>query len=203
MQRIPRALVLVALVLTLTLAAGCTREAAPTTGALEITSTPAGREVQVILDGNYQGVTPLLLSNLSEGSHLLQLISPGYAERVEVVTIGPGQKLQIRADYPPLPTPTPVTPTPQPTWTPTTPTTKPTDLPVTPLEPGSLYVTSFPSGATIYVDGKGYGVTPRLIENLEPGSHEIRLSLVGWKDYKVVVAVSPGQTAREHGTLRS
>jgi hypothetical protein len=202
MQRIPPAMILFALVLSLALAAGCTQET-PTTGSLEITSTPAGREVQVILDGNYRGVTPLLVTNLSEGYHLIQLLSPGYAERVEVVTIAAGQQMHLSADYPPIPTPTPVTPTPLPTEPTTVPTTKPTDLPETPLEPGALYITSFPSGATIYVDGKGYGVTPRLIPDLAPGSHEIRLSLVGWKDYKVVISISPGQTFKENGVLRS
>jgi hypothetical protein len=76
-------------------------------------------------------------------------------------------------------------------------------VPVTPVPPGSLYITSFPSGATIYLDGKGYGVTPRLIPNLTPGSYELRLSLVGWKDYRMVISVSPGLIQREDATLRN
>jgi PEGA domain len=204
MRRSPRSAILVAAVLlAILLFAGCTKEA-PQTGSLQVTSTPAGLEVQVILDGNFKGVTPLVLSNLSAGSHLVQLRSPGYAERVQLVTVNAGQIMTIQADYPPIPTPTPVTPTPLPTAEPTTlPTVKHTELPATPLPPGAIYVTSFPSGATIYLDGRGYGTTPRLIPNLTPGSYQLRLSLVGWRDYLVVVSVSPGQTHREDGILRS
>ncbi|HMA05677.1 MAG TPA: PEGA domain-containing protein [Methanomicrobiales archaeon] len=198
MQRIPLAVILLALLLSLS--AGCTKEG-PQTGSLEITSTPADREVQVILDGNFQGVTPLLLTNLPAGSHLLQLRSTGYAEKVELVTVSAGQKMIFSATYPPLPTLTQVTPTAFPA-TPV-PTTAILTLPTTPLLPGSLYVTSFPSGATIYLNGRGYGITPRLIQNLTPGSYELRLSLVGWDDYQMPVSVSPGLTEEEHAILRS
>jgi hypothetical protein len=190
-----------AILVAVLLAAGCTEEA-PRTGSLEITSTPAGLEVQVILDGNFRGVTPLVLSNLSAGSHLVQLRSSGYAERVELVTLNAGEQMRIAADYPPIPTGTPVTPT-LPTPDIPTPTVTPTMIPTTPLPPGALYVTSFPTGATIYLDGRGYGITPRLIQNLTPKSYELRLSLVGWKDYRIVVSVSPGLTTIEEATLRS
>ncbi|HUK93015.1 MAG TPA: PEGA domain-containing protein, partial [Methanomicrobiales archaeon] len=90
-----------------------------------------------------------------------------------------------------------------PTEATTEPTVKPTDLPQTPLPLGELYVISFPSGATIYLDGKGYGVTPNLIENLTPKSYELRLSLVGWKDYRIVISVSSGLRTTEEATLSS
>jgi hypothetical protein len=204
MRRIPFTAILVAAILvSVLLAAGCTKEV-PQTGSLEVTSTPSGLEVQVIVDGNFQGVTPLVLPNLSAGSHLVQIRSTGYAERVQLVTVNAGQRMHIAADYPPIPTPTPVTPTPPPTTgTPPGPTVAPTTFPETPFTQGALYVDSFPAGATIYLDGKGYGVTPRLIPNLTPRSYELRLSLVGWKDYRLVISVSPGQTTREDATLPS
>jgi hypothetical protein len=198
MRRIPLFVILVAIIL----AAGCTKEV-PQPGSLDVTSTPGGLEVQVILDGNFQGVTPLVLTNVSAGSHLLQLRSLGYAENVQLITVSAGQRMHISADYPPNPTSLPETPTALPTPETPTPTVKPTDLPETPLPLGALYVTSFPKGATIYLDGKGYGITPKLIPNLTPKSYELRLSLVGWKDYKIVVSVSPGLTSREDASLRS
>jgi hypothetical protein len=199
MHRIPIAVILVAVLLSFS--AGCTKEA-PQTGSLEITSTPAGLEVQVILDGDYRGVTPLVLTNIPAGNHSLHLVSSGYGDRRELITVIPGQRMIFSADYPPLPTPTPLTPTPPPTAEATiTPTQG--NLPVTPLPLGALYVTSFPSGATIYLDGRGYGITPRLIPNLTPGSYELRLSLTGWDDYRMVVSVSPGLIEREDVTLRS
>ncbi|MDD1662692.1 MAG: PEGA domain-containing protein [Methanomicrobiales archaeon] len=197
MRRILLAVILVAALL----AAGCTKEI-PRTGSLEITSTPADLEVQVVLDGNYRGNTPILITNLSAGSHLLQLRSPAYQDKVELVTITAGQKMTITADYPPNPTPTTPAPVPLPTPEPTTlPTTNPTDVPETPVPLGSIYVDSFPRGANILLDGKGYGVTPRLIQNLTPGSYELRLSLVGWKDYRLSVSVSPGLVEKQMAYL--
>jgi hypothetical protein len=196
MQRIPLFVILVAIIL----AAGCTKEA-PQTGSLDISSTPSGLVVQVILDGNFKGVTPLVLTNLSTGSHLLQLRSPGYAERVQLVNVNAGQRMQISADYPPIPTPTPEIPTTPPTPETPSQTVKPTDIPTTPPPPGALYISSFPQGATIYLDSKGYGVTPKLIQNLTPKSYVLRLSLVGWKDYKIVLSVSPGLTMTEVASL--
>ena len=110
--------------------------------------------------------------------------------------------MQVSAAYPPIPTPTPETPTPPPTMETTPgPGIIPTSLPEIPPAPGGICVTSFPSGATIYLDGRGYGITPNCIQNLTPRSYELRLSLVGWKDYITVVSVSPGQTTREDATL--
>ena len=199
-----RGILPVLIVAALLLATGCTKEAPPQMGSLEITSTPAGLTVQVILDGNYQGVTPLNLTNLTTGSHLLQLRSPSYAEKVELVTISAGQAMEVSADYPPLPATTPPgTPLPFPTETAPGPTENLTAIPVTPVPPGGLYVSSFPSGATIYLGGKGYGITPNFIANLTPGSYELRLSLVGWKDYRIVVSISPGLNTTEQVTLSS
>ena len=197
MRWILPAVILVAVLL----AAGCTKEV-PQTGSLEITSTPAGLAVQVVLDGNYQGVTPLLLSNLSAGSHLVQLRSPGYQDNVQVVSIPAGERIHISADYPPKPTTIPPTTPPPPTPEPTiAPTVRPTEVPVTPVPKGSLYVDSFPQGATIILNGKGYGVTPRLIEGLTPGNYDLKLTMVGWKDYKLSISVSPGLVEREMAYL--
>ena len=203
MRRIPLAAILVAAILVaILLGAGCMQET-PQTGSLEVTSTPAGLEVQVILDGNYQGVTPIVLTNLSASTHLLQLSSRGYADRVSTITISGGQRMQVSAAYPPIPTPPPMTVTPPPTGTPAAPAVTPTMIPETPLPLGSLCVTSFPSGATIYLDRIGYGVTPNCIQNLTPGSYELRLSLVGWEDSITVVSVSPGQRTTEAVNLNT
>jgi hypothetical protein len=200
-----RGILPVLILAALLLAGGCTKEVpSQQVGSLEITSTPAGLAVQVILDGNYQGVTPLNLTNLSAGSHLLQLRSPGYAEKVELVTISAGQAMKVSADYPPLPTAMPPETSP-PVLTETNPgpTENLTTIPETPVPPGGLYINSFPAGATIYLNGKGYGVTPNFIPNLTPGSYELRLSLVGWKDYKIVLSISPGKNTTEEAYLPS
>lgn len=45
---------------------------------------------------------------------------------------------------------------------------------------GSLVVKTDPDGATIYVDGKNYGLTPIEIEDLEIGEHEMVISKEGF-----------------------
>jgi hypothetical protein len=72
---------------------------------------------------------------------------------------------------------------------------------VTPVPLGSLYVDSFPQGATILLNGKGYGVTPKLIEGLTPGTYELKLAMVGWEDYKLSISVSPGLVEQEMAYL--
>jgi len=198
MRWIPLAMLLGVMLLS----AGCMKEA-PQTGSLEITSIPAGLEVRVILDGNYRGLTPLVLTNLSAGTHLLQLKAPGYDDKVIDLTLTAGQRMHFSADYPPQPTPTPVMQATMPNPEPETPTATATTFPQTPVPTGALYITSFPSGAQIFLDGKGYGTTPLLIQNLTPRSYELRLSLVGWQDYRIVLSVSPGVISTESATLRT
>jgi hypothetical protein len=43
---------------------------------------------------------------------------------------------------------------------------------------GKLYVTSEPSGANVFVDGKNYGVTPVEITAIV-GNHELRIEKIG------------------------
>jgi hypothetical protein len=54
-----------------------------------------------------------------------------------------------------------------------------------------VMVSSEPSGADIYVDGKFMGNTPSLIE-LPAGSHEVRIEAKGRKTWSRVVSVTPG-----------
>jgi hypothetical protein len=56
---------------------------------LQVTSKPVGANVMV--DGEYRGMTPLTISEISPGTHLLNLTLPGFAEwsdAVEVKTPG-------------------------------------------------------------------------------------------------------------------
>jgi outer membrane protein assembly factor BamB len=68
----------------------------------------------------------------------------------------------------PNPTPTTArtpTPTPTPIHTPTT---------------GFVSVSSAPSGADIYLDGRYEGTTPKTISDVSPGSHTLKLEKYGW-----------------------
>ena len=50
-------------------------------------------------------------------------------------------------------------------------------------------LTSEPSGATIFVDGRPCGTTPRMFFDLTPGSHLVKYALSGYveKDFLLVL----------------
>ncbi len=66
---------------------------------------------------------------------------------------------------------------------------------------GSLRITSTPSGATIYLDGRATGQTPRLIRDLAAGRHEIRIEQAGHARYTGTATVEAGQTQLVEATL--
>ena len=66
---------------------------------------------------------------------------------------------------------------------------------------GSLAVESDPIGATIYVDGKEYGTTPNIINNLLVGEYTVRLSKSGCADYTQVVSVVENEEKLCRATL--
>jgi hypothetical protein len=71
----------------------------------------------------------------------------------------------------------PITTTP----TPTPPTQVPAD--------GSIFVSSFPSGANIYLDNEYKGLTPVTLNNVENGRHDVRVRLAGYEDWITNVIV--------------
>jgi len=66
---------------------------------------------------------------------------------------------------------------------------------------GTLLVQSVPSGATLYVDGRNEGITPKSIDRIEEGEREITLELPGFRPYKRKVLITPKQVARVDATL--
>jgi hypothetical protein len=57
--------------------------------------------------------------------------------------------------------------------------------------PGLLAVSSFPAGATVYLDDKEVGQTPLQLQNVINGSHAIRLTKPGFKDTSEKIHVDP------------
>lgn len=59
---------------------------------------------------------------------------------------------------------------------------------------GSVYVTSSPSGAQIFVDGQNMGLTPTKLDNVLIGSHKITIRLANHKDEDRMITVREGET---------
>lgn len=59
---------------------------------------------------------------------------------------------------------------------------------------GGLYISSLPSGADVWVDGKYIGRTPLLLDGLREGKHAVTITKSGWKVEEVDQNVTPGVT---------
>lgn len=66
---------------------------------------------------------------------------------------------------------------------------------------GSLNVESMPIGATIYIDGKEVGKTPKPINEILVGQHEVRLAKDGYFAYKETVVVNKGERTQVKASL--
>lgn len=68
---------------------------------------------------------------------------------------------------------------------------------------GTLSVLSQPLGATITIDGKDYGTTPRNIMDLLIGSHQLKLSKTGYSDEKQTVTVKENDMTEVNVALKA
>src|SRR5579875_2974125 len=59
---------------------------------------------------------------------------------------------------------------------------------------GSLYVTTLPSGADVWIDGTYVGRSPMVADALSAGRHTVGLAMAGWTPQQVDVAIVAGQT---------
>jgi len=125
---------------------------------------------------------------------ILLIVLPVSADRVTktVTTVATSKTTAI-------PTVTTVTVT-QPTTVVTT--SNPTISSVETVATGSVNVYSSPTGASILIDGLYSGTTPKTVNALAAGNHNLRLELSGYYNYEGSIYVVPGQTAQGYGTLQ-
>jgi hypothetical protein len=125
-----------------------------------------------VLDGHYSQTTPCTFTNVNAGSHQLAVSMPGYTSWTKTVTVSAGSTTRVSA-----------------TLSPIAPNT------------GTIYMVTTPQGASAYVDGVYYGITPALASGLMPGVHQVRLSLSGFADWVGNVDVTGGVTTTVTQTL--
>ena len=65
---------------------------------------------------------------------------------------------------------------------------------VTYLNTGSVFISSEPSGASIYLDGEYKGTTPKTISDVSAGYHTIKLNKEGYQSWSISVHVTSGAT---------
>src|SRR5665213_644741 len=59
---------------------------------------------------------------------------------------------------------------------------------------GSLYVTTLPSGADVWIDGTYAGRSPLVLGGLVAGRHTVGLTKTGWDPLQLEVSVVTAQT---------
>jgi len=137
-----------------------------------ITVTSSPSGATAFLDGASSQLTPCTFNNVVPGSHTIQVTRSGYAPWSTTTSVSAGRNTQVYASLSPV-------------------------QPAT----GSIYVTSVPSGASVYVDGTYYGPSPQLASGLSPGYHQVRISLSGFQDWTGSVNVQSDVTTRISQTL--
>ena len=75
------------------------------------------------------------------------------------------------------------------------------ELPVPRPIYGSLNVESTPQLATLYIDGKDCGTTPKSVNEILIGQHKIRISKEGYDDYTETITIAKGERKQVVSTL--
>jgi hypothetical protein len=121
------------------------------------------------VDGNYWGVTPIVVGNLYPGSHSVKLSKAGYQDWTGTASIAAGSTSYLN--------PTLVA-NPQPQY-------------------ATVSISSNPAGANVYGDGVYVGQTrsgsPLVFTQVKPGIHTLLLTKSGYQDYEATQSVVAGQ----------
>jgi len=137
----------------------------PVTGSVTVQSDPDG--ANVYLDSEMQGLTPVALTGVSSGPHIIRIEKTGYIPYQKDIMVIAGSTTIVSAALSPVPPPT----------------------------TGSINIQSEPSGANVYLDGELSGITPLLVPNLSPGNHIVIVELSGYEPYEnTTVPVMAGAT---------
>ncbi|MBP1929490.1 hypothetical protein J2741_002037 [Methanolinea mesophila] len=139
--------------------------ALPSEGTLYVASSPTG--ATILINGAEQGVTNQFVTNITAGMQNLTLVKEGYQPYTTVVNV-PAGGVKVLA---------PITLTkgePSPGVT------------------GTLYVSTYPSGATILINGTDHGMTDKFVTDAPAGDQNLTLVKEGYLPYSTTVTVPAG-----------
>lgn len=68
---------------------------------------------------------------------------------------------------------------------------------------GSLNIESTPGFATVYIDGKKVGETPKSVNEILIGEHEVKLTKDGYADYTETITINKGERKQVKATLNN
>jgi PKD repeat protein len=144
---------------------------------LSVTSNPPG--AIVFIDNVIKGRTPLTIKDTAIGDHRITITFDGYEEYTRNIMVEGATPLTIAAVL-----------------------TKSLPQPTTQPPPnGSIAITSIPSSAEVFIDGRSGGITPTIFPEVLPGNHQVTLSSKGYDDWSRSVSVGSGQMAAINAEL--
>ncbi len=147
---------------------GSSGSSSPTkTGTLYVASYPPG--ATILMNGTERGYTNQLVTNVPSGLRNLTLSKEGYQPYTTIVNV-PAGDIKVLA---------PIT------------LTKGSG-PIPPRGTGILYVASYPTGATILINGSIYGKTNQFVYNVPSGSQNLTLTKDRYQPYTTMVNVPVG-----------
>lgn len=189
-----QSIVLIPLILSLGFFVACSCAQEDTYGWVSVSSTPLG--AKLLIDGKQVGYTPVDQYRLHTGSYMYTLILDGYTPVQRTFSVKAGETTSLTVKLAPL----------SQTTTRTTLTTRPTTVTTRPTTPipsaGSIYASTSPSGASIYVNGIFEGYSPLLIPDLAPRTYTVRAHLDGYHDYAGSVRVNSNQRSEFYANLQ-
>jgi len=145
----------------------------------------------LVIDGKPRGQTPATITDLSMGSHTVEVARPGYVPYSARVALSAKQPTQVLTV--PLRTGRGDGSTPA--------AGAATGAAAAATATGSIYVDSRPRGARVMIDGRPVGVTPLRVPELRPGNHDVQLDLEGYRPFTARVALKANEQARGAASL--
>lgn len=151
--------------------------AIPIYGSLSITSTPSEASVYMSINGaSVKKTTPCKMQNLKAGVYDITVKKQGYKDYFTTAKIDNGKKTDLAIKLIKEPPPQPQ------------------------VLIGKLSVSSNPTGAKVYVDGKYKGTTP-LSVSLKVGNHVVKITKANYKDYNKTIAIKQNERTSILATL--
>ena len=132
------------------------------TGSLYVASTPTN--ATILMNGINYGTTNSLVQNLPSGNQNLTLSKDGYQSYTTMVNV-PVNDVKVLA---------PVTLT---------------KGGPSPAGSGTLYVASYPTNATILINGTDHGMTDKFVTDAPAGDQNLTLVKEGYQPYSTVVSI--------------
>ena len=158
-----------------------TPDPVPLPASLLVESAPG--DALVYVDSVFGGLTPYRLDDVAAGWHAITVRKDGFAPSDTMVHVKAGQAVGLLVAL----LPDPRASTEEPTAPPPVASTPPATV------TGALRIITEPAGATIRIDGRRAGTAPRLLDDLDPGSHTIELSLADHAPQTLRVVVGAGK----------